>query len=294
MTSIKVITDSTCDLDRDYLNALGVDMVPMAVSFGDETYYDRVTISPSEFYAKLKKSPVLPKTAQIPPSDFARQFRQAIAQGYAVLCICFSSKLSGTYQSACVARDTVDPERITVVDSKAASVGEGLIVKEAAVMAREGASMERIVERVTFMRDHMEHIFAVGSLEMLKKGGRISPAAAAVGTILNVHPILQFEDGAIVPLDKVRGKKGILNKMLEVMEERGENLSSQVIGLNHADNVELCMSLKQAIEERFGTKHFLISQIGATIGSHVGPGTVSVFFLRSPKNKRAMGGRSLQ
>lgn len=291
MSKIKVIADSTCDLDRDYLDALGVTMVPMAVSFGEETFYDRVTISPSEFYARLRKSPVLPKTAQIPPSDFGKCFREALDEGYNVICICFSSKLSGTYQSACIARDSVDPERITVVDSKAASVGEGLIVREAALMAREGASVDQILQRVNYMRDHMEHIFAVGSLEMLRRGGRISAAAAAVGTILNVHPILQFQDGAIVPLDKVRGKKGIISKMLETMEERGGDLSTQVIGLNHADNVELCMMLKQAIEERFGVRHFLISEIGATIGSHVGAGTVSVFFLRSSRHMRSLGGQ---
>ncbi|HHV78902.1 MAG TPA: DegV family protein [Firmicutes bacterium] len=277
---IRILTDSTCDLDKEYLDSLGVSFIPMKVSFGQDVYLDRVTITPQEFYAKLRASKIMPSTSQISPPEFEKEFRKAVEEGYHLIAICFSSQLSGTYQSACVAKDLVGSDDIDVVDSRAASVGLGLIVREAALMANRGEDAGAILERVDYMVKRMEHIFAVGSLEMLKRGGRISAGTALIGTVLNIHPILQFVDGCIVPCDKVRGKRAIVTRMLEIMEERGYDLSRQTIGLNYAGDTELYLTLKRAIEERFGVKQFLISEIGATIGSHVGEGTVSVFFLR--------------
>ena len=126
----------------------------------------------------------------------------------------------------------------------------------------------------------MEHIFAVGHFDMLKKGGRVSTAQAVMGTLLNVKPILQFSDGSIIPYDKVRGEKAIIKKMIDTMTERGYDLENQIIGMNFSETDELCMQLKEEIAKTFGIKEFVISEIGAAIGSHVGGGTTSVFFLR--------------
>lgn len=280
MKKIKIITDSACDLDIEYLESINVHMIPMTVHFENETFYDRTTIKPGDFYDKLKKYDELPKTSQINPAAFVDEFTKFLNQGYHIISICFSSGLSGTYQSACIAKDMLGKGDIDVIDSKAASVGFGLIVREAALMANEGKSREDIIERIEYMRDRMEHIFAVGSLEMLKRGGRISTAQAVVGKLLNVKPILQIENGFIIPYDKVRGEKGIIKKMIETMKDRGHELENQVIGLNFAGNTELCMQLRDEIEKEFGVKDFVISEIGAAIGTHAGPGTVSVFFLR--------------
>jgi DegV family protein with EDD domain len=174
----------------------------------------------------------------------------------------------------------LDSADIEVIDSKGASVGYGLIVRKAALMVKEGKTKEEIVDTVIYMRDRMEHIFAVGHLDMLKKGGRISTAQAVMGTLLNVKPILQFDDGYIVPYDKVRGEKAVIKKMIDTMSERGYNLQDQIIGMNFSESNELCMQLKEEIEKTFGIKEFVISEIGAAIGSHVGGGTTSVFFMR--------------
>ena len=147
-------------------------------------------------------------------------------------------------------------------------------------MAIDGKTKEEIIEKVEFMRDRMEHIFAVGSLEMLKRGGRISTAQAVMGKLLNVKPILQIENGYIIQYDKVRGEKGIIKRMIETMKERGHDIENQVIGLNFSGDTKLHMQLKDAIQKEFGVRSFVISEIGAAIGTHVGPGTVSVFFLR--------------
>ncbi|QCX34236.1 DegV family protein [Caloramator sp. E03] len=280
MGKIKIIADSACDLDLDYLNELDVYMIPMTVNFGQEEFKDRVTITTKEFYDKLDKFDGLPKTSQIPPAVFTDEFKKFLDEGYHIISISFSSRLSGTYQSSCVAKDLIGSDDITLIDSKGASVGYGLIVREAALMVKQGKSVDEIVERVIYMRDRMEHIFAVGHLDMLKKGGRISTSQAVIGTLLNVKPILQFDDGYIVPYDKVRGEKAVIKKMIDTMKERGYNLENQVIGMNFARDKELCMQLKEEIEKTFGAKEFVISEIGAAIGSHVGSGTTSVFFLR--------------
>jgi DegV family protein with EDD domain len=280
MQKIKIFTDSACDLDLDYLNELGVTMLPMGVHFGDENYKDRVTITTSEFYEKLKTFNDIPKTSQIPPAVFEEEFKKALNEGYHIISICFSSRLSGTYQSACIAKEALETDKIDVIDSKAASVGLGLIVREAALMAKEGKTREEIIDRVTYMSERMEHIFAVGSLDMLKKGGRVTTAQAVIGTILNVKPILQFNDGYIVPYDKARGLKGVIKKMIETMKERGYEIEKQIIGLNYAGDIAPCMELKEEIEKTFGVKEFVVSEIGAAIGSHAGPGTIAVFFLR--------------
>ncbi|SHF48466.1 DegV family protein [Caloramator proteoclasticus] len=280
MKKIKIFADSACDLDLDYIKELDVEMIPMTVAFGDEIFEDRVTITTKEFYEKLRRIKDLPKTSQIPPSRFVEKFKEYLEKGYSILYIAFSSRLSGTYQSACIAKDMLESDDITVIDSKGASVGLGLIVREAALMVKQGRTLDEIVDRVIYMRDRMEHIFAVGNLDMLKRGGRISTAQAAIGTLLNVKPILQFSDGYIIPYDKVRGEKGIIKKIIETMKERGYDLENQVIGMNYSNNLEFCLQLRDAIQKEFNIKEFVIYEIGAAIGSHVGEGTTSVFFLR--------------
>lgn len=282
MKKIKIITDSACDLDVDVLDDLGIHMIPITVYFKDKSYYDRVSISTEIFYENLKKSEEIPKTSQITPGVFVESFKKYIDEGYHIICICFSSKLSGTYQSACVAKEMLETDDIDVFDSKSASVGFGLIVREAALMVKEGKTKEEIMDRITFMRNRMEHIFAVGSLDMLKKGGRITKVQAVVGNILGVRPILQIQDGAIIPYEKARGRNAVVKKMVDTVKERGFEIEKQVVGLNFAgkESLELLEALKKELKNQFNIKEFFISEIGAAIGSHSGPGTVSVFFLR--------------
>lgn len=280
MKKIKIVTDSGCDLERDYANELGVHVIPLTVFFDDEEYYDRVTISTAEFYEKLRNFKGMPKTSQINPARFIDEFKKLLDEGYHIIYISLSSGISGTYQSALIAKDELNSEDIDIVDSKGASVGFGLIVREAALMNKNGRTREEILDRVIYMRDRMEYIFAVGNLEMLKRGGRISSSKAVIGNLLNIKPILQFDDGKIVPYDKVRGEKAIIKKMIETMKERGFEIEKQVIGLNYSRNYDFCMQIKEEIEKTFGVKEFVISEIGPVIGSHVGEGTNSVFFMR--------------
>jgi DegV family protein with EDD domain len=196
-----------------------------------------------------------------------------------VLALIFSSRLSGTYQSSVIAKEMLTGGRVETLDTKSASVGLGLTVLEAAKMAKDGADLDTVLAKARDMSARMEHIFVVDSLEMLKRGGRISAAQAIIGGMLNVKPVLQIDaEGQIVPLDKVRGWKKALAKLIQVMAERGKNLEQQTIGISHANNREMVEELSQLIKTEYNVKDIFVSEIGPVIGSHAGPGTVALFF----------------
>ena len=278
--AIHLYADNACDLDLDYLNSLSVKLFHMPVTIKDNTYRDRLTINPPEFYRLISEPGVMPTTAQITPGEFQTEFEKIISETEDdIIYIAFSSSLSVTYESACLARDLVDPKRITVIDSKSASVGYGLTVIKAAQAIAAGKSKDEVIAEIEDSIRRIQHLFIVGNFDMLKRGGRVSSTSAALGNLLNIKLLLHFVDGAIVPLEKVHGFKKARRRMLEIMEERSSNLADQLIGINHSNDYEGALELKSLIEERFGCKNFVISEIGAAIGSHVGAGTLSVFFL---------------
>jgi len=277
---IRIYADNGCDLDRELLDELEVKLFYLSVVIGDRTYKDRLTIDPPQFYEMISKPGVVPTTAQITPGEFQEEFERVIKESDdEIIYIAFSSKLSGTYQAACLVRDMVNPQRITVIDSKSASVGYGLTVIRAAKAAKAGKSKEEIIAEIQDNINRMQHIFIVGNFEMLKRGGRIKATSAIVGNLLNIKLILQLEDGKIVPLEKAHGFKKARKRMLEIIGERGVDLQNQVIGISYSRDYQGALEFKKMIEERFGCREFVISEIGAVIGSHVGPGTYAIFFL---------------
>lgn len=284
MGKIRLYTDNGCDLDKDYLAQLQVKMFHMPVTIKDKIYRDRLNISPPDFYRLIAEPGIVPRTAQINPVEFQEEFTRVINESDdEIIYIAFSSGLSGTYQSACVARDMVNPQRITVIDSKSASVGQGLIVINAAKDIAAGKSKEEVIAGINDYINRIQHIFIVGNFDMLKRGGRISSTTAALGNLLNIKLIAQFIDGKIHPLEKAHGIKKAKRRMLEIMEERGYRLSEQLIGINYSNDRDGALEIKQMIASKYGCKDFVISEIGAAIGSHVGAGTYAVFFKTPPK-----------
>ncbi|MDD3268396.1 MAG: DegV family protein [Syntrophomonadaceae bacterium] len=280
MPDIRIYADNGCDLDRVLLDELGVKLFHMPVIIKDKTYRDRLDITPSQFYELIAEPGVMPTTAQIIPHEYQNEFSKVVNESDAeIIYIAFSSGLSGTYQSACIARDMVAPERITVIDSLSASVGYGLTVIRAVQAVKAGKSKAEVIAVIEDNIARIQHIFIVGNFEMLKRGGRITATSAAVGSFLNIKLIAHFVDGKIAPLDVSHGLKKAKKRMLEIMENRGGDLPQQLIGINHSADYEGALEIKKMIEERFGCKEFVISEIGAAIGSHVGAGTYSVFFL---------------
>lgn len=280
MGKIRIYADNACDLDAELLNELGVKLFYITVTINDITYKDRLDLNPSEFYQMIAERGVVPTTAQIPPAEFQSEFEKVMQESDdEIIYIAFSSGLSGTYQSACIARDMVNPDRITVIDSKSASVGYGLTVIRAARAVQAGKSKEEVIADIEDNLRRIQHIFIVGNFEMLKRGGRVSATSAVLGNLLNVKLIAHFVDGKIVPLEKVHGLKKAKKRLLQIMEERGHNIGEQLIGVNHSDDYEGAKEIERLIAEKFRNKEFVVSEIGAAIGSHVGAGTYSVFFL---------------
>ncbi len=281
MPGIRIYADNACDLDREYLQELGVKLFYMPVSIKERTYRDRLTISPPDFYKLIAEPGVLPTTAQITPQEFREEFDKVLRESDdRIIYIAFSSALSGTYQSACVARDMLDSRRITVIDSQSASVGYALTVIRAAQAVAAGDSWGQVLAAIEDNINRIEHIFMVGNFDMLKRGGRVSGTAATLGNLLNIKMLANFVDGRIVPLEKVHGLKRAKKRIIEIMAERGNDLKEQLIGISYSNDYQGALELKELIEERFGCHRFIISEIGAAIGAHVGAGTYSVFFLR--------------
>ncbi|RBP44815.1 DegV family protein [Garciella nitratireducens] len=287
--NIKIIVDSGADLPLEIAQKYNIDILPLSVNLEGKEYLDGVSILSKDLYENMRKGSVY-KTAQIPFQTFKESFIKYARLGQQCIYIAFSSGLSGTYHTAIMAKNEILEEYpdfdLDIIDTKAASFGCGLIAYYAAQMIEKGKNKEEVVEAIHFYANHMQHIFTVDSLEYLFRGGRVSRTSAIVGGLLNIKPILHVEDGKLVPLEKMRGRKKLLSRMLDLMEERGVDLSNQIIGISHGDNLEMAESFKKEIQKRFHCKEIIITMIGAAIGAHAGPGTIALFFLdeKIPKN----------
>lgn len=279
--AVKILTDSGCDLPKSLLDELNVDMMPLIVYLDDKEYHDG-DVDPKFFFDAMRGG-AKTRTAQITAPIFEETFEKYAQSEDDVLYIAFSSGLSGTYQtSEIVKQDMLEKYpnyKLHIIDSKAASIGFGLIVYYAAKLAAEGKSLDEVIRCTEFCKAHMEHIFTVDDLEYLYRGGRVSRGAAVVGSMLNIKPILDVEDGKLIPIQKIRSRKKAIKRMLEIMDERGVALDKQVVGINHGDDLEAAEKVKEMIQEKFGTTEFVLNYVGCVIGAHSGPGTLSVFFL---------------
>ncbi|HLO12626.1 MAG TPA: DegV family protein, partial [Pseudoneobacillus sp.] len=271
-----------CDLPKSFYEENNVTLLPLKVHLDGEEYEDVKNIDPKTVYDAIRNGST-PKTSQTSPLLFEEVFTQMAERNEDGIYIAFSSELSGTYSTAVMILDQVKEKypnfNLTIVDTKCASLGVGLIVKEAAKLAMNNASKQDILNDVRFRSEHMEHLFTVEDLDYLAKGGRVSKASAFLGGLLNIKPILNVEDGKLVPIEKIRGKKKVLRRIIEIMNERGANMGEQTIGISHADNEELAQEMRAMIEEEFHPKEVYISNIGSAIGAHTGAGTISIFFL---------------
>lgn len=280
--TVKIITDSAADLPKELVAQHGIEVLPLMVYLDNQEFRDGETMNPQEMFQGMREGKVY-KTAQVPLQIFREVFQRHAENGDICIYLAFSSALSGTYQSAVLAKNEILEDypdvKLEVMDTKCASMGFGLVVLKAAELAAQGKSQEEIVEAVRFHALHMEHIFTVDNLEYLYRGGRVSKTAAFIGSLLNIKPVLHVEDGKLIPIEKLRGRRKVLDRMVAIMAERGVSQDQQVIGISHGDDIEAAHNLRDMIRERFGSKDFIISQIGGAVGAHSGPGTLALFFL---------------
>ncbi|MDY0236516.1 MAG: DegV family protein [Gudongella sp.] len=283
--NLKILCDSACDLPEDIISELGIDVLPIMVINGEKSYRDRIDISPKEVYDNMREG-VVYKTAQITPLIFQNKFEELTKDGSSVIYIGFSSGLSSTFQSANLAKLTIEEEKpgvdIEVIDTKSASGGYGFIVHEAAKALKNGKTKEEVIEIIHFNINNIDHIFTVDDIEYLRRGGRVSKTNAVLGGMLNIKPILEVLDGNLVVLEKVRGRNKVHKTMVELMEQRSVNkdFSDKTVFIFHGDDIEAAEKLKELIEEKLGVKNFLISEVGAVIGAHTGPGVLTLFYIK--------------
>jgi DegV family protein with EDD domain len=285
---VRILTDSGCDLPLHYLEENHVTLFPLKVLLNNQEYEDLLTIESKTIFNAIRSGQV-PKTSQVSPVLFEESFTDMALHNEEGIYIAFSSQLSGTYQTAVMMYEQVKEKypdfNLTIIDSKCASLGCGLIVREAVRLSNDGAAHEEIVKRANFLSSHMEHLFTVEDLDYLAKGGRVSKASAFLGGLLNIKPLLNVEDGKLVPIEKIRGKKKLMNRIIEVMKERGVRFEEQTVGISHADVETTALEMKQLIQTELHAKEVTITEIGGVIGSHTGPGTIAIFFLNElPSN----------
>ncbi|MTI47458.1 MAG: DegV family protein [Firmicutes bacterium] len=280
--SVKIITDSGCDLPKNILEQYDIELLSLGVHLEDKNYLDGVDLEPKKLYDKMREGKVA-TTSQVSPQAFMEVFTKHAKNNQSCIYIAFSSQLSGTYETSEMIFQQVKEEYpdfdLDIIDTKCASLGDGLVVYKAAQMAKEGKSKEEILESINFYKEHVEHVFTVDDLEYLFRGGRVSKTAAFLGTLLNIKPLLDVEDGKLIPREKVRGRKKVLKRLVKIMGERGVNLKNQLIAISHGDDEKGALQLRDMIQEEYGCEDFLINMIGCAIGAHSGPGTISLFFL---------------
>ncbi len=275
MKRIGLVTDSTCDLPQELIDAHGIHVVPLSVIFGDENFLDGVTITPDQFFQRLRASKIHPSTSQPAPGDFANVYRQLLEQCDQIISIHISSDLSGTYQSAQVARDMFPDADISLVDTKAASVGLGWVVLLAAKAIAAGKSAVEVVSICQQASQQQHILLTVESLEWLERNGRIGKASALLGNLLNVRPILHVEDGVVAVYEKARGKiEKVLSRMIAAMQELVSQDQSVYLGVVHAERPELATRAAELVAEHYQVKEQLITTVGPVIGVHTGPGTL--------------------
>ena len=275
---VRIITDSTSDLDLETRETLDVEMVPLQLILGDKTYRDRVEISPIEFYKKLRESDLMPRTSLPKPSDTLVALEHIGADCDHILGIYLSSGLSGTWQSGKKWGDDFAGERSTAFDSLQASLGLGLMVIEAAKMAKGGAELEEIIERLETLKSRIRTYLTVDSLDFLAKGGRIGSATKVFGQILGAKPILKLSDGKVASFSKGFGRRGVVKKLVAILEKEADVPGFEgVYGMVWTDDSELRDGLIEAMKARLPIKSLTVGFASPVVGAKVGPGSLGVF-----------------
>lgn len=281
--SVRIVIDSACDLPKSTADNLGLTFLPLRTIFDSEEYLDGVTLSGEQFYEKLIETDAVPKTSQVPPSDFEEAFEEIVSAGDTALCITVSSGLSGTYQSALIAAEAYG-DKVIVVDSQNVTIGEQVLVLRAVRLRDEGWSAWEIAEILNHEKKHIRLIALLDTLEYLKKGGRISSAAAFAGTLLSIKPVIAIVDGSIEMLGKARGSKNGSNKLMELVHaSRGIDFERPFMLAYSGLSDHL---LRKYISDSHGlyegrTDHLPVCRIGSTIGTHAGPGAIGVAFFEN-------------
>lgn len=289
--AFKILTDSSCNLPEYMIDEFGLEVFPltfMVDGIQHQSYLKGQTTDLGQFYTMMREGKVI--TTSLPNLEQGeRLLRSQLDEGDDLLYLGFSSGLSGTFDAIRLLMDQLAAEysgqRLYAVDTLAASGGEGLLIWHACKLKEGGASIEEVRDWVEDNKLHMAHWFTVDDLMFLFRGGRVSRTSAWAGTILNIKPVMHVDDeGHLIPLDKVRGRKKSLEALVDHMAQTGNQpLSDQMIFITHGDCIDDAKYLEGLVRERFGVKDVMINYVDPVIGAHSGPGTMALFFLASER-----------
>lgn len=288
-----IVTDSACDLSQDQLNSLKVGRCPLTVNFQDGKIMEDgfLELSSTAFYDGMRQG-MVSTTSQVNSTSFYDSFKSALQEHDQVLYIGFSSTLSGTYQSAFLAKTMLEEDdpsvagKITLVDTKAASLGVGMLVIEACALRDQGASFDDLLQHLHTISPHLNHWFTVDDLVYLKRGGRISGVKAAVGQLLNIKPILHVNnEGKLVPIGKAKGRKKSIHALMNHFRDMYDPSMGKNFAISHGDCLKDAHLLAKMIQDEFDMNEPVIEPVGMVVGSHSGPGTLALFFFGKPREE---------
>lgn len=278
---IRILTDSTSDLSAARCAELGVEVLPLSVHFGEDSFLDGVEISNEAFFNRLATVETLPTTSQVPPEMFIDTFRRLTKSGDQVLGIFISSNMSGTYQSAMIARDIVDEDNIAVVDSQTVTFALGLLVEMACRLRDQGLTLDELSRQLTALTSRVRLLAVVDTLKYLKMGGRISGAVAVMGGILGITPIISIENGLVVSIGKSRGRKAGFQFIEKWLNEKEAIDTALPISFGHTNAPQALADCMAFFKEKTAGMDIYPSDIGSVVGTHVGQGATGlVFFVK--------------
>lgn len=279
---IKIVTDSTCNLSLfpELLQKYDIRVAPISIQFGMETYEEDVDIDRHLFYRKIDELGIIPTTSQPSPGRFAEHYRELTEQGHSILTITITSKHSGTYQSAILAKDMVPGADVEVFDSATISLGTGYMVLEAARAAEGGQSRENILHRLAEIRDNMCLFLTPATLKYLQMSGRVGKLATAFASLLNIKPIIAIENGLLEACENVRTRAKAINRLLELTEEKMGTTHPLNLAVIHARCPEEGQALLEEARARFNCRETMIGDLAASLAVHGGPGIIGLFAYR--------------
>ncbi len=276
MSGVKIVVDSTADLPHNLAEEMGITVVPVNVHFGDEVYLDWTELTPLEFYDLLETSPHHPHTSPPGPERFAETYESLTADGSSVLSLHISSILGPTYANAVKGAAQVKGGRIELLDTLLASMAFGMAAIRAGRMALDGLGLDEILAQVKDILAKTKVFFTVDTLDYLARNGRIGRAQALLGSILSIKPVLTLVDGVITPYEKVRGDKRVVPRMVEIVQDTMKSGPVTDWSVVHANCIDKANELVEAVKDGCGLDGGVICDLGSTVGTHVGPGTVGL------------------
>ena len=276
MEKIKIITDSTLDLPLDLIKEKNIEVLPLLINFGEESYLDGVEINTREMLDRIERENILPTTAQITPNRFEEVFKKYLDEGYKIVTLLLSSEMSGTYQSACIAKNMLDTDDIVVIDSRNVTSGLGVLALKACEFRDNGDNIFEIEEKIKGIIPKVKSSLSFESLENLVRGGRLSKTAGTIGSVLGLRLILEVKDGQMAVKDKVRGSKKALKKVISDFENGNVDINSPIVLLEIL-NEEIYSGLKKYFEEN--NINYIDAKVGCTVGIHSGTRACGIFFI---------------